>query len=579
MVDKTAVDYVPVDKTGDTMTGILTLSGAPVVDLDAATKKYVDDAVPVAGANTALSNLAGVAINTSLVSDTDLADSLGTGLKRWDVVYTESVLAGDLAGNVLTLGARDVDGASTTEFITLTSNNTPTCVLSSAVTGTTQAPLTTNTTLATTEYCDDAVAAAVPVAGANTALSNLAAVAINASLISDTDILDNLGSAAIRWNNIYSATLQTGDTATDTLQIGAWDVDGASLSTFITLTANNTPTCVIASGVTGTTQAPLTSNTTIATTKYCDDAVAAAAPVAGANTALSNLAAVAINTSLISDTTNTDDLGSASILWKDVYATRVLTNSIELGAADTDTTLTRVSAGDVNIEGNIIYRAGGTDVPVTDGGNGRSTATEYAVVCGGITATGAHQSIASVGTAGQILTSNGAGALPTFQDPAAGGGGSLVFLSSATASASATIDFSNVFDSTYIAYVVYFYNVAPSIDSSQIFGRVGTGATPTWATTSYSTEGAAGAQMTLTEFCGSAAGENSGGIINIFNPSDTSNYTQVSTNVSWAGTNGRSTGWTKGSNYMVTTAVTSFRFYYSTGNISTGIFKLYGVSA
>jgi hypothetical protein len=42
------------------------------------------------------------------------------------------------------------------------------------------------------------------------------------------------------------------------------------------------------------------------------------------------------------------------------------------------------------------------------------------VLCGGTTSTGAYQSIASVGTAGQILTSNGAGALPTFQ--AAGGG-------------------------------------------------------------------------------------------------------------------------------------------------------------
>lgn len=46
---------------------------------------------------------------------------------------------------------------------------------------------------------------------------------------------------------------------------------------------------------------------------------------------------------------------------------------IELGHAS-DTTLTRASAGDVNIEGNAIYRAGGTDVPVTDGGTGASTA-------------------------------------------------------------------------------------------------------------------------------------------------------------------------------------------------------------
>lgn len=44
----------------------------------------------------------------------------------------------------------------------------------------------------------------------------------------------------------------------------------------------------------------------------------------GANTALSNLASVAINTSLISDTNNTDDLGSSSIRWKDLFLAGVL---------------------------------------------------------------------------------------------------------------------------------------------------------------------------------------------------------------------------------------------------------------
>lgn len=62
----------------------------------------------------------------------------------------------------------------------------------------------------------------------------------------------------------------------------------------------------------------------------------------------------------------------------------------------------------------------GTDIAVADGGTGLSATTEYAVLCGGTTATGPLQSIASVGTAGHVLTSNGAGALPTFQ---AGGGG------------------------------------------------------------------------------------------------------------------------------------------------------------
>ncbi|CAB4150478.1 hypothetical protein UFOVP577_2 [uncultured Caudovirales phage] len=58
--------------------------------------------------------------------------------------------------------------------------------------------------------------------------------------------------------------------------------------------------------------------------------------------------------------------------------------------------------------------------PVANGGSGRSTQTAYAVLCGGTTSTAAQQSIASVGTTGQVLTSNGSGALPTFQTAAGG---------------------------------------------------------------------------------------------------------------------------------------------------------------
>jgi len=56
-----------------------------------------------------------------------------------------------------------------------------------------------------------------------------------------------------------------------------------------------------------------------------------------------------------------------------------------------------------------------TDLAVADGGTGVSSATAYAVLCGGTTSTGAFQSVAGVGSSGQVLTSNGAGALPSFQ--------------------------------------------------------------------------------------------------------------------------------------------------------------------
>jgi hypothetical protein len=54
---------------------------------------------------------------------------------------------------------------------------------------------------------------------------------------------------------------------------------------------------------------------------------------------------------------------------------------IELGHAS-DTTITRASSGDLAIEGNAIYRAGGTDVPVADGGTGASTAAAAATALG-----------------------------------------------------------------------------------------------------------------------------------------------------------------------------------------------------
>lgn len=57
----------------------------------------------------------------------------------------------------------------------------------------------------------------------------------------------------------------------------------------------------------------------------------------------------------------------------------------------------------------------GSALPVASGGTGSTSATAYAVQCGGTTSTGAHQSVASVGSSGQVLTSNGAGALPSFQ--------------------------------------------------------------------------------------------------------------------------------------------------------------------
>lgn len=58
-------------------------------------------------------------------------------------------------------------------------------------------------------------------------------------------------------------------------------------------------------------------------------------------------------------------------------------------------------------------------LPVSNGGQGNATLTAYAPLFGGTTSTSAVQS-GTLGTSGQVLTSNGAGALATFQTPVAG---------------------------------------------------------------------------------------------------------------------------------------------------------------
>lgn len=52
---------------------------------------------------------------------------------------------------------------------------------------------------------------------------------------------------------------------------------------------------------------------------------------------------------------------------------------------------------------------------VARGGTGNTTQTAYALIAGGTTSTGALQQVSGLGTSGWVLTSNGAGALPSWQ--------------------------------------------------------------------------------------------------------------------------------------------------------------------
>jgi hypothetical protein len=118
----------------------------------------------------------------------------------------------------------------------------------------------------------------------------------------------------------------------------------------------------------------------------------------------------------------------------DLTADRTLT----LTTGDANRTLTLTADSSI---GGTAYVSGGTDVVVADGGTGVSSLTPYAVMCGGTASTNPVQSIASVGTSGQVLTSTGAGSLPTFQTPVTGG---ITWMTPVNSTSGTTVDFTSI---------------------------------------------------------------------------------------------------------------------------------------
>jgi hypothetical protein len=131
---------------------------------------------------------------------------------------------------------------------------------------------------------------------------------------------------------------------------------------------------------------------------------------------------------------------------------------------------------------------------VANGGTGRTTNTAYAVICGGTTTGGAEQSIASVGTSGQVLTSNGAGALPTFQTLATSAfpSGTVMLFGQTAAPTGWTKDTTN-FDNSGLRVVTGTASSGGSVNFTTAFASQ----TPTGSVSITSVSGSAGS-TTLT---------------------------------------------------------------------------------
>ncbi len=121
---------------------------------------------------------------------------------------------------------------------------------------------------------------------------------------------------AFKVQNASSVAALTVDTSGNTIQIGSSTTD----ATAIVFALDNYNQATDPTGVNGS----MYYNTNLSKFRCYQagawaDCIGAGGGGGGANTALSNLASVAINTSLISDTTNTDDLGSSGITWRSGY--------------------------------------------------------------------------------------------------------------------------------------------------------------------------------------------------------------------------------------------------------------------
>ena len=226
-------------------------------------------------------------------------------------------------------------------------------------------------------------------------------------------------------------------------------------------------------------------------------------------------------------------------------------------------------------------------LPIANGGtNSTATPTAGTVPYG----TGTALAYTSAGTSGQVLQSNGASA-PSWVTASSG---ALVFISSQTVSSAVSeVNFTSGISSTYDDYVVYFEGITPDTDGVDL--RLRLRKSGAFATSGYLTS--------VGRFRTTSNNDASDSFNYIFM---TGSYASVDTAVSVisgelkllnmnstlarratvvgqlfygvaAASNAQSTAIFGG--YQTTAAATTgFQFFFDTGNIATGTFRLYGIA-
>lgn len=165
----------------------------------------------------------------------------------------------------------------------------------------------------------------------------------------------------------------------------------------------------------------------------------------------------------------------------------------------------------------------------------------------------------------------------------------MQFLEQHTASGSATLDFTNWYSSVYDDYIIECISLIPVTNSVDLWLRMSidggssydTGTNyvyqfATWGTSSFSNVNATGAvKIILSQLINNTANYGYNGSLKLFNPGSAL-YKSVMYD-SYGAAAGGYYNQRGGGMYLSTSAVNALRFLMSSGNISSGTIRIYGV--
>jgi len=181
-------------------------------------------------------------------------------------------------------------------------------------------------------------------------------------------------------------------------------------------------------------------------------------------------------------------------------------------------------------------------------------------------------------------------------------GGAMNLISTQTASSSSTISFTSGIDSTYDEYVFKWINCHPATNSVTFQMNVSIDggsnynvAKTTTAFDAYHYENDSGAALQYLgsydlaqgtgfqpiDFCSNQNDQSSCGTLQLFNPSSTTfvkHFISTAQDAWVDGAAGVSQNWFTAGYANTTSAVNAVQFKFSSGNIDSGVIKLYGIS-